>query len=158
MEQGFEATRYHSLTVDESSLANSNLRITARGLREGDVLAVEHVSKPRYGVQFHPESVATPRGCSIAANFLGVVRERSRRRPLVPSIQKHVPTSTSSFVTRATRLDVHGVDAAAVHRALFSEDGFWLDGRNASVLGDAGGPFGAVLTHRTSLSGRYHPS
>ena len=153
MEQGFEATRYHSLTVDENSLANSNLRITARGLREGDVLAVEHVSKPRYGVQFHPESVATPRGCSIAANFLGVVRERSRRRPLVPSSPKHVPTSTSSFVTRATRLDVTGVDAAAVHRSLFAEDGFWLDGRNASVLGDAGGPFGAVLTHRTSLRG-----
>ena len=153
MEQGFEATRYHSLTVDENSLANSNLRITARGLREGDVLAVEHVHKPRYGVQFHPESVATPRGRSIAANFLGVVRERSRRRPAVPSIQKHVPTPTSSFVTRATRLGVHGVDAAAVHRSLFAEDGFWLDGRNASVLGDAGGPFGAVLTHRTSLRG-----
>jgi len=153
MEQGFEATRYHSLTVDETSLTNSDLRITARGLREGDVLAVEHVSKPRYGVQFHPESVATPRGCSIAANFLDVVRERSRRRPLVPSSPKHVPTHTTSFVTRATRLDVDGVDAAAVHRALFAEDGFWLDGRNASVLGDAGGPFGAVLTHRTSLRG-----
>ena len=97
------------------------------------MLAVEHVSKPRYGVQFHPESVATPRGRSIAANFLGIVRERSRRRPVVPSIQKHVPTPTSSFVTRATRLDVHGVDAAAVHRALFSEDGFWLDGRRVGV-------------------------
>ena len=70
MEQGFEATRYHSLTVDESSLTNSDLRITARGLREGDVLAVEHVSKPRYGVQFHPESVGSPSGVKILSNFL----------------------------------------------------------------------------------------
>lgn len=151
MAPGFDATRYHSLTVDEDSLEGSAFRVTARGRVRGDVLAVEHLSKPRYGVQFHPESVATPCGSQIAANFLAVVEKRRRPRPAMASKPKPVHQRTSSYATRATRIDVDGatVDAAAVYRALFA-DGFWLDGRNCSVLGDAGGPHGATLIHRAA--------
>ena len=64
----FEATRYHSLVVERSSLPHE-LKVTAE---TGDelVMAVRHRSLPIEGVQFHPESVLTPDGMQILRNFL----------------------------------------------------------------------------------------
>jgi anthranilate synthase/aminodeoxychorismate synthase-like glutamine amidotransferase len=58
--------RYHSLVVDPDLPAC--LRITASG--GGVIMAVEHRDLPAYGVQFHPESVLTPEGKRLLANFL----------------------------------------------------------------------------------------
>ncbi len=64
----FPVARYHSLAADEDSLPDC-LRVTAR-TADSEVMAVEHVSAPTFGVQFHPESVMTPDGAAIIANFL----------------------------------------------------------------------------------------
>lgn len=64
----FEATRYHSLIVERSTLPHE-LKVTAE---TGDelVMAVRHRTLPIEGVQFHPESVLTTEGMQILRNFL----------------------------------------------------------------------------------------
>jgi len=68
LEIPFEATRYHSLIVERSSLPHE-LKVTAE---TGDelVMAVRHRTMPIEGVQFHPESVLTPEGPKLLENFL----------------------------------------------------------------------------------------
>ena len=63
----FQATRYHSLIVDEATLP-PDLLVTAR--TDGMVMAVSHRTRPIEGVQFHPESVLTAHGPTIIANFV----------------------------------------------------------------------------------------
>lgn len=67
----FEAGRYHSLVVDRGALP-AELVVTAE-TEDGLVMAVEHRSLPRFGVQFHPESILTPYGPQIVENFLSLV-------------------------------------------------------------------------------------
>lgn len=69
----FTATRYHSLCVDESSLPEE-LAITAR-TPDGVIMGLRHASAPLFGVQFHPESVLTPEGAKLLANFLDITGE-----------------------------------------------------------------------------------
>ena len=68
----FMATRYHSLLVEEKSLPSS-LRITAQ-TSDGLIMALQHESEPVFGVQFHPESIASACGHALLANFLGIAR------------------------------------------------------------------------------------
>jgi anthranilate synthase/aminodeoxychorismate synthase-like glutamine amidotransferase len=63
-----QATRYHSLVVEPSTLPPS-LRVTAR-TAEGEIMALQHVSLPVWGVQFHPESILTTDGKQLLRNFL----------------------------------------------------------------------------------------
>ncbi len=64
----FEATRYHSLIIDEQSLP-SCLEITAR-TQEGELMGVRHRELPIEGVQFHPESILTKHGMQLLRNWL----------------------------------------------------------------------------------------
>lgn len=64
----FEATRYHSLVVERSSLPDC-LEISAE-TREGEIMGVRHKDHPVEGVQFHPESILTSAGKDILRNFL----------------------------------------------------------------------------------------
>ncbi len=64
----FEATRYHSLIVEESTLPAS-LKVTARTI-EGDIMGLQHRDRPVQGVQFHPESILTQDGRKLLNNFL----------------------------------------------------------------------------------------
>ncbi len=66
----FEATRYHSLLVDRSTLPDV-LEITAE-TEDGVIMALRHRQLPVEGVQFHPESVLTPAGKQLLANFLAM--------------------------------------------------------------------------------------
>ena len=66
----FEAGRYHSLVVREESLP-MDLSVTAR-TDDGLVMGLALRGKPVFGVQFHPESVLTPEGGRLLANFLSV--------------------------------------------------------------------------------------
>src|ERR1700688_1533087 len=68
MPREFEAGRYHSLIADADSMPPV-LEITAR-TAEGEIMGVRHKSLPIEGVQFHPESVLTPDGPILMANFL----------------------------------------------------------------------------------------
>ena len=68
MPQGFAATRYHSLLVERSTLP-SCLDVTAE-TKEGEIMGLRHKELPIWGVQFHPESIATEGGMKILENFL----------------------------------------------------------------------------------------
>ncbi|MEE8816830.1 MAG: aminodeoxychorismate/anthranilate synthase component II [Lachnospiraceae bacterium] len=61
--------RYHSLAVDEKTIPKDALKVIAR-TEDGEVMAVQHVSYPIFGVQFHPESIMTPEGGRILENFV----------------------------------------------------------------------------------------
>ena len=67
MPQDFPATRYHSLLVERASFP-AELEITAE-TAEGEVMGLRHRSMPIWGVQFHPESIATDGGMKILKNF-----------------------------------------------------------------------------------------
>lgn len=66
----FNATRYHSLVVDKASMPET-LRITAE-TSDGLIMALEHKEHKTYGVQFHPESIASEYGHDILRNFLEI--------------------------------------------------------------------------------------
>jgi len=68
---GFEATRYHSLVVLESSLP-ADLEISARA-DDGEIMGLRHRRYPVEGVQFHPESILTGQGKALLANFLALI-------------------------------------------------------------------------------------
>lgn len=67
----FTAARYHSLAAPEDLLPDC-LMVSAR-TDDGEVMAVEHREKPIFGVQFHPESILTPRGGQIIQNFFTLI-------------------------------------------------------------------------------------
>jgi para-aminobenzoate synthetase component II len=64
----FEATRYHSLVVEETSLPDC-LSVTAR-TPEGEIMGLRHTSLAVEGVQFHPESILTEHGLKLVENWL----------------------------------------------------------------------------------------
>ena len=66
----FTATRYHSLVSERDSLPK-DLKITAE-LENGLIMGIEHEIHPVFGVQFHPESIATEHGMQIIKNFLEI--------------------------------------------------------------------------------------
>jgi anthranilate synthase component 2 len=68
----FQATRYHSLTIDPSSVPEC-LHITAT-TNDGVIMGIMHDRYPLHGVQFHPESIASEHGHALLQNFLDLVR------------------------------------------------------------------------------------
>jgi len=68
----FEATRYHSLVLEESSMPEV-LEITAR-TDDHEIMGARHRTLAIEGVQFHPESIMTGEGKALLANFLGCCR------------------------------------------------------------------------------------
>jgi anthranilate synthase/aminodeoxychorismate synthase-like glutamine amidotransferase len=66
----FEATRYHSLIVEKSSVPDG-LEISA-DTAEGEIMGLRHREYPVHGVQFHPESILSKEGKDLLANFLKI--------------------------------------------------------------------------------------
>lgn len=64
----FECGRYHSLRAEAQSLPDCLER--SAWTQDGLIMAVRHKHLPRYGVQFHPESILSPLGPMVLANFL----------------------------------------------------------------------------------------
>ena len=72
----FNATRYHSLTIAPESMPAS-LEVTATS-EDGVIQGVMHKSHPVHGVQFHPESIASENGHALLQNFLDIARDYAR--------------------------------------------------------------------------------
>ena len=71
LESGFEAGRYHSWIVSRANFPVDTLRITAED-EQGRIMALAHRKYDIRGVQFHPESVLTPRGAAMIVNWLNI--------------------------------------------------------------------------------------
>jgi anthranilate synthase/aminodeoxychorismate synthase-like glutamine amidotransferase len=89
MPPSFMAARYHSLAVDPATLP-SELRVTAMSEVDRVIMGIRHVALPMEGVQFHPESVLTPQGPHLLANFLRQAGEGEAAR---------LDAATGSFAT-----------------------------------------------------------
>jgi anthranilate synthase component 2 len=74
IESPIEATRYHSLVIEEASCPDV-LEITAR-TADGEIMGVRHRELPLEGVQFHPESILTAEGKRLLGNFLSRCAEK----------------------------------------------------------------------------------
>ena len=141
--QGFSVVRYHSLAITRQMSADG--RETAWS-EDGVVMGIEHRTRPMWGVQFHPESVATEHGRRIAENFYQLA-ERYTGRPA--SQARHINTAQSPAGPGSTagkagstdqpraRLLVRTLVGAAptehVYERLFvgAEQSFWLDSADA---------------------------
>ena len=79
LEDGFQATRYHSLVIERASLPGC-LAITAE-TDDAIIMGVAHKTDPVHGVQFHPESIASQHGHALLKNFLVLAQAASRHAP-----------------------------------------------------------------------------
>ncbi len=68
----FQATRYHSLVVEPSTLPD--VLVPTAWTEDGTIMGLRHRALPVFGVQFHPESIASQHGHEILANFLALAR------------------------------------------------------------------------------------
>ena len=161
----FTAVRYHSLRVAEP--LPPTLVATAWA-EDGVIMAVRHTGLPRWGVQFHPESVASTYGRQIMVNFADLTRRRGRRAAAAaasgPAARRAALPSVATVTTpprRALQLAVRAVRPAGDTEAIFlefyssAERCFWLDSSLAqpglsrfSFLGDGSGPLAETLTYR----------
>jgi len=104
MPQDFPAARYHSLCVDPATLPE-DLYVTATSPDDGVVMGLRHRTLPIEGVQFHPESVLTPDGPHLLANFLRLAGEGDGSR---------LDAAMGTFATRGmAERDESGVADAA---------------------------------------------
>nr|WP_206037668.1 aminodeoxychorismate synthase component I [Rhodococcus sp. HNM0569] len=156
----FSVTRYHSLVVGE---VPDELEVTAHA-EDGAVMAVRHRSLPRWGVQFHPESIASQHGRALLANFRDLsARARgaavgvSGQVPGTPApapVQPQQQPQPADGAPEWRRIDCE-VDPEAVFAQLFagSAHAVWLDrvaaesGSRVSVLADSTGPLAEVLAY-----------
>lgn len=72
IENGFKVTRYHSLVCENKELPEIQIDATTD---DGIVMAISHKEKPIFGLQFHPESIASECGEELIKNFLDITRE-----------------------------------------------------------------------------------
>ena len=98
MPERFPAARYHSLCVDPATLS-ADFSVTATSPEDGVVMGIRHRTLPLEGVQFHPESVLTPDGPHLLANFLRLAGEGEASR---------LDAAVGSFATRG--MDVPEAD------------------------------------------------
>lgn len=79
IEEPLPAMRYHSLVLEEGSLP-ACLDIHAVSDDDGMIMAVKHLEHPVYGLQFHPESIGTPKGAALIAGFFKSIKNEAAAR------------------------------------------------------------------------------
>jgi para-aminobenzoate synthetase len=160
--QDFCAVRYHSLTVAGDLGAEGRVMAWTDG---GVVMGIEHRHRPMWGVQFHPESVATEHGRKLFENFYKLAhrhnsaRVRRTRRPQTTPQPPRRATARPAAPTH-TELQVRTIEAEAPSEALFEQlfgslrHAFWLDSALApttlgrySFLGTSAGENRCVLEY-----------
>ena len=159
--QGFSVVRYHSLAVTGS--LGTEGRITA-WTDEGVVMGIEHRRRPMWGVQFHPESIATEYGKKLFENFYALARTHKKpasgtSRPPAPA--RRTPRPRPQRAAQAPiELRMRTIDGEPPAEGLFErlfgsfEHAFWLDSADAptalaqrSYLGTTAGPNRQVLEY-----------
>jgi para-aminobenzoate synthetase len=157
--QGFSAVRYHSLAVRNPIPAS--LRTTAWTSEEMP-MALEHVERPLWGVQFHPESISTDHGAKILENFRRLARQRASYIPTaappnrIPESPRNAEAKDTGDWRVFTRKLHQYPSTEATFCALFADDtpAFWLDSAETSsgrfsFMGTASGPSGMWLSYFT---------
>ncbi|VAX35331.1 Anthranilate synthase, amidotransferase component @ Para-aminobenzoate synthase, amidotransferase component [hydrothermal vent metagenome] len=71
IENPFEATRYHSLVIDQKTIPDC-FEVTASTEDDHEIMGIRHKKYPLWGVQFHPESILTKAGKAMLGNFLEI--------------------------------------------------------------------------------------
>jgi len=155
----FEAVRYHSLCLRRPLPPELEEIATAD---DGVTMAVARRDRPQWGVQFHPESVASQHGRRLLENFrdLGVASRRpkiARRssQDVTAAVGAPDPSSGDSPLRLAWQRLPLRLDPEVAFVSIYgeSEDAFWLDGSppraqaRFSFMGDASGPLAAVATY-----------
>ena len=154
----FEAVRYHSLAVTHLPPSLEALAWTS----DGTLMALRHLARPWWGVQFHPESICTEFGARLLRNFLELTLEWRAGPPRRSTMGSFVPDAAPAA---QRRLQVHAewLDTATQPKALYvsafstSPTAFWLDSSLAdsgrarfSFIGDASGPRAEVARYDAS--------
>jgi para-aminobenzoate synthetase len=141
--QDFSVVRYHSLAITGPPGPEGN--VTA-WVDDGVVMGVEHTSRPIWGVQFHPESIATEHGRAIAENFYSLA-SRLRNKPLARTAGRRAerssparqddPSTAPEAVEGPMRLRLREIEGEVPTEALFERlfgaaaNAFWLDSADA---------------------------
>jgi para-aminobenzoate synthetase len=162
----FEAVRYHSLIAAEP--LPEGLTVLARAGDDGAVMALGHVSAPVYGLQFHPESILTPDGARLLANFAGLADAGAMAAAggsppvVVPAIEDPWPAGLLPdavaggwAVLRRRLADGVDIEAAADLVRRLSDWSVWLDPADGDpaahpVLIPDQGPLARRLSYRVA--------
>lgn len=158
--QDFSVVRYHSLAV--SGALGPEGRVTA-WTGDGVVMGIEHRRRPMWGVQFHPESIATEHGIALVENFYALARHHRRgstkavravRKPVIPPRRAHPRPQRTSDTQLRMRTIAGEASTELLFERLFGTDeyAFWLDSADAptrlaraSYMGTSAGPERCVL-------------
>jgi para-aminobenzoate synthetase len=157
--QDFPVVRYHSLAITDMG-PDGNVSAWAD---DGVVMGIEHRRRPMWGVQFHPESIATEHGARLVENFYDLARRqrsprwRGAKRPLQPPSRSTARRVRSSGESELHLRSIPGEPSTeALFERLFgdAEHAFWLDSADAptrlaqrSFLGTSAGPCRCVLEY-----------
>jgi para-aminobenzoate synthetase len=157
--QGFPVVRYHSLAITGMG-PDGNVCAWAD---DGVVMGIEHRRRPMWGVQFHPESIATDHGAKLVENFYELARQRKeppRRATKRPAGASPRNAGVAKQGISDTRLRLRTIPGEASTEALFerlfsdAEHAFWLDSADAptrlaqsSYLGTSAGADRCVLEY-----------
>lgn len=154
--QGFTAVRYHSLAVSEP--LPDTLEATAWA-EDGTLMALRHRTRPQWGVQFHPESIATSHGHRVLDNFrrLTLAHHAGAARR-TGTVAAELPRNRTERGRLHLRKLESAADTPALFSRLFADSGapaFWLDSARVepgharfSFLGDASGPLAETVRYR----------
>jgi para-aminobenzoate synthetase len=156
--QGFPVVRYHSLAITGMG-SDGNVCAWAD---DGVVMGIEHRGRPMWGVQFHPESIATTHGATLVRNFYALAesrkapRSRAPKRPAAPSRRPTAREAASSDTKLSMRTIPGEPSTEVLFERLFAgeEHAFWLDSADAptrlaqsSYLGMSAGEDRCVLEY-----------
>lgn len=161
----FAATRYHSLLVKELPPALEPTAWTSDGL----LMGLRHRELPRWGVQFHPESIASEHGVELLRGFLRLAAEAigadastetpettrppAQEAPPLADASSAAPPTTRRLALRTATTPL-AASAAAIFRARFGEEphALWLDGgapgrdgARRSIMGAPTGPHAQIV-------------
>jgi len=160
----FLVVRYHSLCVEQLTDELEPIAWTSDGV----LMAVAHKTRPRWGVQFHPESISTEYGRKLLANFgdLTAAHQRAnghasadgagarRATAASPPHREWRPEARPRLTLQVKRLDtLVDSERAFVHLYGDDEHAFWLDSSKLdsrsrfSFMGAPGGPLSSVITY-----------
>jgi para-aminobenzoate synthetase len=158
IDQGFPVVRYHSLAITGMG-PDGNVCAWAD---DGVVMGIEHRRRPLWGVQFHPESIATEHGAKLVENFYALARRRKETPVRATKRPQNTPRRARAAKAGAsgTELRMRTIPGEPSTEALFErlfaaeEHAFWLDSADAptrlaqsSYLGTSAGPDRCVLEY-----------